>query len=331
MIRYIKKSCPLSTYVSQGVLSPLQHLFMYRFFCNHAYLSCWTVNFRGQELCLFVTCLIHYLQPLMRCLAHSGAQQIWYLCVERYTCCPLGTELWLWDVTLVLKPPLGLVWRWDELIQVKQLAQINCSVNKDLSLIVLKKSWHLHSGMQTQLTYREGHKSVIFLHRPIGIEKVVRVEVIWFLKVMWVVESRAQDGIDFCALREGHKIERYLHFLPQPTPTHHDPRVSDKAKKRSRVGGEREPRRAPRGRCGSPVRCCTLGRMYPRKWVSLVTMWGTPMGTRSENLWISWMTASVYGIWALSSRAGGRCEPITWSISLWILSAQKRGTSEPQL
>lgn len=232
---------------------------------------------------------------------------------------------------LVLKPPLALAWRWDELIQVKQLAQINCSMNKDLSLIVFKRSRHLHSGMQAQLTYGEGHKSIIFLHCPTGIQKVGRVEVIWFLKVTRVVESRAQDGIDFCALREGHKVERYCHFLPQPTPTYNEPRVSDKTKKRSRLADEREPRRPTQGRDGSPVRCCTLGRMYPRKWVSLMTMWGTPMGIRSANLWISWMTASVYGIWALSSRAGGRSEPITWSISLWILSAQKNGTREPHL
>ena len=101
MIHYMKKSWPLSTYVSQGVLNPLQHLFIYRFFCNHiahAYFSCWTVNFRGQELCLSVTCLVRYLQPLMRYLAHSRAQQIWYLCVERYTwspyrVVPLGCDL----------------------------------------------------------------------------------------------------------------------------------------------------------------------------------------------------------------------------------------------
>ena len=138
-------------------------------------------------------------------------------------------------------------------------------MNKDLSLIVLKRSWHLHSGMRAQLTYGEGHKSVIFLHRPTGIQKVVRVEVIWFLKIMRVMESRAQDGIDFCALREGQKIERYLHFHPQPTPAHLEPRLSDKTKKRSRLGDEREPGRTTRGRYGSPVRCCTLGRMYPRK------------------------------------------------------------------
>ena len=142
---------------------------------------------------------------------------------------------------------------------------MNCSTNKDLSLIVLKRSWHLHSGMRAQLTYGEGHKSIIFLHRPTGIQKVVRVEVIWALTVMRVMESRAQDGIDFCVLREGHKIERYLHFLPQPTPAHLEPRLSDKTKKRSRLGDEREPRRTTGGRYGSPVRYCTLGRMYPRK------------------------------------------------------------------
>lgn len=70
---------------------------------------------------------------------------------------------------------------------------------------------------------------------------------------------------------------------------------------------------------------------YPRNWMSLVTMWGAPMGTRSPNLWISWMTESVYGILVRSSRTGSRCEPITWSISLWILSAQKSGTRKPHL
>ena len=92
-------------------------------------------------------------------------------------------------------------------------------MNKDLSWIVFKRSRHLQSGMQAQLTYGEGHKSIIFLHYPVGIQKVVRVEVIWFLKVTRFMESRAQDGIDFCALREGHKIERYRHFLPNP-PLH---------------------------------------------------------------------------------------------------------------
>lgn len=41
-----------------------------------AYLPCWAVNFLGQELCLFLTCLMRYLQPLIKCLAHGGAQQI---------------------------------------------------------------------------------------------------------------------------------------------------------------------------------------------------------------------------------------------------------------
>ena len=76
-------------------------------------------------------------------------------------------------------------------------------MNKDLSLIVFKRSWHLQPGMQAQLTYGEGQKSIIFLHYPVGIQKVVRVEVIWFLKVTRFVESRAQDGIDSCALRGG--------------------------------------------------------------------------------------------------------------------------------
>ena len=67
----------------------------------------------------------------------------------------------------------------------------------------------------------------------------------------------------------------------------------------------------------------TLGSRYPRNMVSLVTLCGTPIGIRSENLWISWMTASVYGILVRSSRVGSRCEPITWSISFWTFSAQK--------
>ena len=68
----------------------------------------------------------------------------------------------------------------------------------------------------------------------------------------------------------------------------------------------------------------TLGSRYPRNMVSLVTLCGAPVGTISENLWISWMTASVYGILVRSSRVGSRCEPITWSISFWTFSAQKR-------
>lgn len=43
---------------------------------TRAYLPCWAVNFLGQELCLFLTRLMCYLQPLMECLAHGGAQQI---------------------------------------------------------------------------------------------------------------------------------------------------------------------------------------------------------------------------------------------------------------
>lgn len=56
------------------------------------------------------------------------------------------------------------------------------------------------------LTYRKGHESVILLQGPIGVQKMVRVEGVWFLEVMWIIESRVQYGKYFSALREKHKI-----------------------------------------------------------------------------------------------------------------------------
>lgn len=78
--------------------------------------------------------------------------------------------------------------------------------------------WCLGKGVWVQLTYGEGDKSLTLLQCPIGIQKVVRVEGVWFFEVKWVVESRAQDGIYFSVLKESHKMERYCHSLPNPTP-----------------------------------------------------------------------------------------------------------------
>ena len=78
--------------------------------------------------------------------------------------------------------------------------------------------WCLGKGVQDWLTYGEGDKSFILLQGPIGIQKVVRVEGVWFFKVMWIIESGVQDGKYFSALREGDKVKRYCHSLPQPTP-----------------------------------------------------------------------------------------------------------------
>lgn len=76
--------------------------------------------------------------------------------------------------------------------------------------------WYLGKGVWAWLTYGEGDKCFILLQCSIGIQKVVRVEDIWFFKVMGIIESRVQDGKYFSALREGHMVRRYCHSLPQP-------------------------------------------------------------------------------------------------------------------
>ena len=64
------------------------------------------------KLCLFVACLVCYLQPLMRCLAHSGAQQIWYLYVARYTWCPYRVVPLGCDLGSQAPSRIGVKMRW---------------------------------------------------------------------------------------------------------------------------------------------------------------------------------------------------------------------------
>ena len=296
---------------------------------THAYLLCWTVNFLGQELCLFMTCLMRYLQPLMKCSAHSGAQQIWYLCVERCNCVPYRAVPLGCDLGSQAPSSIGVKMRW---VNTGKATGTNKLLNEQRPLfnclqeVMAPAAWNAGPAYLWRRAKKHHFSSLPRWHPESGQG--------WSHLVSQsnTIRGEQSSGWDRLLCPEGGSQDwKISPFPPQPTPAHNEPRVSDKTKKRSRLADEREPRRPTQGRDGSPVRCYTLGRMYPRKWVSLVTMWGTPMGMRSANLWISWMTASVYGIWALSSRAGGRYEPITWSISLWILSAQKNGPSEPHL
>jgi hypothetical protein len=73
--------------------------------------------------------------------------------------------------------------------------------------------WCLRKGSSVHLTYGKRDKSIILLKSAIGIQKVLRVEVIWFFKVMRIVESRAQDGKNFSVLGKSYKIKRYFHYL----------------------------------------------------------------------------------------------------------------------
>ena len=65
----------------------------------------------------------------------------------------------------------------------------------------------------------------------------------------------------------------------------------------------------------------SLGIKQSLSLVSLITACGTLRGRKSMNLWISWMTASVYGNWLLSAMQGLRSRPTTRSISLCIFSS----------
>lgn len=57
--------------------------------------------------------------------------------------------------------------------------------------------------------------------------------------------------------------------------------------------------------------------------MSLITACGTLVGRKSMYLWISWITASVKGIWLRSDMRGLRSRPITESISFCIFSVEK--------
>ncbi len=59
---------------------------------------------------------------------------------------------------------------------------------------------------------------------------------------------------------------------------------------------------------------------YPLKLTPQLVIWGIFMGAMFANLWVSWITVSVYGKFFLSSVTDCR-PPITWSISSWTPSA----------
>ena len=73
-----------------------------------------------------------------------------------------------------------------------------------------------------------------------------------------------------------------------------------------------------------PYLACTLGIRYPWNWVSWVMARGMPRGRMSANLRISWRTASVCGVWALSPWQGHLSGPTPWSISCCMSSAPFR-------
>lgn len=71
----------MSTYIvpSSSKYIASNNSFNQKLFCDHemnAHFPCWNVNFLGQKECLFVTCLMYYLQPLIEHWSHSNAQQI---------------------------------------------------------------------------------------------------------------------------------------------------------------------------------------------------------------------------------------------------------------
>lgn len=63
---------------------------------------------------------------------------------------------------------------------------------------------------------------------------------------------------------------------------------------------------------------------YPPSVVSLLAILGNPAGTIFPILWLSWMTASVYGMFGLSAMLGWRDCPITLSISAWTFSGARK-------
>ena len=61
---------------------------------------------------------------------------------------------------------------------------------------------------------------------------------------------------------------------------------------------------------------------YPARVVSLEALLSPLSGTMFPILWISWMTASVYGMLGLSAMLGFRAGPTIVSISNWTFSAE---------
>ena len=79
-------------------------------------------------------------------------------------------------------------------------------------------SRHCHGGERTWLTYGEWNEDLWLLGLALHIQEVARVEGIWLLKVAWVMEGRAQDGVHSNALR-GHQR--------QMGPNGHQQRVAE--------------------------------------------------------------------------------------------------------
>lgn len=68
----------------------------------------------------------------------------------------------------------------------------------------------------------------------------------------------------------------------------------------------------------------TFGMKYLSRLVSLFAIRATLRGIMFPILCISWITASVYGMFSLSDREGGLDEPITASTSAWTRSVHKQ-------
>lgn len=142
------------------------------------------------------------------------------------------------------------------------------------------------------LTGREREEGCTLPKLPLVIQKVSWIESVWRLPLILVKQYRGQIGNDGNSLViENVSVNSY--------------RCREKSV------------------FNFHIREITLGMLYPSSWMALFVMWGRLSGAMLPNLWISWMTASVYGRLMRSSIVSGLDCPTTLSISAWTFSVHR--------
>ncbi len=148
-------------------------------------------------------------------------------------------------------------------------------------------------------TCRKRHESISLDKLALLIKEVFWIITVWFFPFIWILQNRRQQRNNSGALENGEKTKTLMLKMQMVSSLGLIHTYS--------------------------FSWLTFLMKYPLKVTSQLVTCGRFKGTMFASLWVSWITASVYGNFFLSSTTGWR-PPITLSISSWTRSAHKWNT-----